>query len=173
MRKLTHRSINLRCSVVNLLKGKRIMRNHKGLYVLAILFAMGLLAAGANAATCTPVTINRNVSDAQHDTGTGPNIAFYIRGNTFGTESYWNGTTFNTPSGTNTLYVGPNQESGYVAVFSQFGGCTDSWNYEITHSIALIDVTNGGWTEVWHTADESSTNFPCGVVAYCALNVKN
>src|SRR5215468_4435204 len=116
------------------------MRNHKGLYVLAILFAMGLLAAGANGNTCTPVTINKNLADAEHDTGTGFVASFTLSFNGARPQTYLpsdDNLTIHEPGATSMTVSGV--ENGIIADYGSFGGCpsTVTWNFVMYHGYVI------------------------------------
>ena len=118
------------------------MRNHKGLYVLAILFAMGLLAAGANGNTCTPVVIARTLNDAQHDNGTGFNVSFTLGFNGGRPSTYIpldDNLIIHEPTATSMTLIGT--ENAFIADFGGFGGCptTVTWNFVMYHAYVVLE----------------------------------
>jgi len=104
--------------------------------------------------TCTPVTINRTLADAEHDTGTGFNVSFTMSFNGARPSTYLpldDNRVIHAPGATSMTLEGV--EDALIADYGLFGGCpaTVTWNFVLHHAYTItqdgVYYTSFGWEQ--------------------------
>jgi hypothetical protein len=134
---------------------------------LILAFAVLLYSPFVSAQTCTPVTVSKVFTS--NDDGKGPNVTFKLTGDLFAIESFPASSTVTTAA--DKLQFGANAESGYVDVKAGFGGCQQSWGYEIVNWLKLTDTTTN--SVIFQTGAQSTSTHNCGNAYSCAFASSN